>query len=66
MINAKTILGLVLLIISGVEFLSIKDLYHLGEFNRALLLIEVIFLITVSMAVFLMVKGLRRHGNGNW
>jgi hypothetical protein len=63
MINAKTVLGLSLLIISGIEFLVIKDHYHLGKITSLLLLIEGLFFVTVSIAVFLMVKGLRKNGN---
>lgn len=62
MINAKTVLGLTLLIISGVEFLTIKDHYHVNKINTFLLMVEGMFCITIAMAVFLMIKGLRKTG----
>lgn len=63
MINAKTVMALSLLIISGVEFLTIKDHYRLGKMSTFLITIEVTFCITILMAVFLMVKGLREKEN---
>lgn len=62
MINWKTIIGLSLFEVSGVEFLILKDHYHPGKMTAYLLKMEGLFALTVTLGVWLLVKGLRRTG----
>ena len=66
MINAKTVMGFTLLLISAVEFLTIKDLYHLGKMNSLLITIGVAFLLTILSAAYLIVKGIRGVGKNSY
>lgn len=64
MVNWKTFIGLSLFIISGIEFLTIKDHYHINKMDATLLVIEVLFSLTIVMATLLTVQGLRRNSGG--
>lgn len=63
MINWKTFIGASLFIISGVEFLTIKDHYHLAKTNPSLIGIGGLFLLTIITAILLIVQGLRRNAH---
>jgi heme A synthase len=62
MINWKTIIGLSLFEVSGVEFLMLKDHYHPGKMTAYLLKMEGLFILTILLGIWLVIKGLRKTG----
>lgn len=61
MINWKTSIGLSLLMIAGIELLKIKDYFNPEKVTQLVVFLTGAFVITISVATLLLVKGLKRN-----
>lgn len=61
MLNWKIAIGLSLFMISGIEFLKIKDNYHPDRITPSLVLLIGGFILSIAIATGLVAKGLRRN-----